>query len=180
MRMDTDEYDKAHYSYPSCWFHCPLEEMAAFQDHTIMERNPRRTTIDSEEEDDMYMGTNSHRRSPASSPNSRLSSGLRNYSTNCSQDFNSSDEEEVAIICPTSRQSRILDDRKDVSSISRDSKSELYQKMDELISLFGSLVSGAIDRFGFGCDLLIVEQFISATWQQYTIREKEIPRRRSK
>ncbi|GAA5805080.1 hypothetical protein HPULCUR_010593 [Helicostylum pulchrum] len=48
-------------------------------------------------------------------------------------------EEKVAIIHPSSHQSRILHDRKDVSSISEGSKSELHQRINELADLFNAL-----------------------------------------
>ncbi|GAA5806257.1 hypothetical protein HPULCUR_011788 [Helicostylum pulchrum] len=161
MRMDTDDFDEAHYSRPSCWFHCPLNEIVLFQDHTIKEHNPKPITIGSDDEYGTKKGTKSRRKKPASLPRGRPSSSSSNYSFSSNIDYlifsddeedpiirpitqeyiisSDEEEEEVAIIRPSSHQSRILDDPKDISGISEDRKSELYQKIDELVDLFNAI-----------------------------------------
>ncbi|KAI8079386.1 hypothetical protein BDF21DRAFT_463458 [Thamnidium elegans] len=58
-RKDANYYDVIHYACPSCWFHCPLDELDLLLDHTIIEHNPRPVMLESDEEHDMDIGTDS-------------------------------------------------------------------------------------------------------------------------
>ncbi|KAI8079385.1 hypothetical protein BDF21DRAFT_463457 [Thamnidium elegans] len=144
MRKDTDKYDEAHYACPSCWFHCPMDELAVFHDHTIKQHRPGRIIIESENEYGMDMDVDNRGRGPASRPHSRPSSRQINHSTSSRpssrQGYVSDGEEEVSSSRPNSRQVRISDEREDIFSVSEDNKNELYQKMDELKDLFRALL----------------------------------------
>ncbi|KAG2229488.1 hypothetical protein INT48_003850 [Thamnidium elegans] len=155
-RIETDEYDEAHYACPSCWFHCPMDELAVFHDHTIKQHSPGCIITGSGNKHDMDMGTSSHSgypvslpasipaSIPASVPHSRPSS-LRSTSSRSSsrsssyQVYFSNGEEEVPSSRPSSRQVRISEDHKDISSPNEDNKNELSQKIDELRNLFHAL-----------------------------------------
>ncbi|GAA5807216.1 hypothetical protein MFLAVUS_000571 [Mucor flavus] len=153
MGKDAVEYDEEHYACPSCWFHCPMDELEVFHAHTVEEHDPVRIRPEFEEEN----GSGRRRSSRPSSrqsnrpssrqsirrPSSRLSD--RSSSRPNSRQGHTSGEKEDPVSRPRSRQGHVSgeregeDDREHVSTARDNGKKEISQKMDELKDLFLTL-----------------------------------------
>ncbi|GAA5817200.1 hypothetical protein MFLAVUS_010743 [Mucor flavus] len=59
LRKNTDYYDVIHYACPSCWFHCPLDDLALFTDHTLVEHKPKPIVSERNDKNDIDVGINS-------------------------------------------------------------------------------------------------------------------------
>lgn len=157
MGKDATEYDEEHYSCPSCWFHCPMDELKVFHAHTVEEHDPVRIRPESEEENGAGRRRSSRPssrqsnrpssrqsiRRPSSRPSSRLSD--RSSSRPNSRQGHTSGEQEDPVSRPRSRQGHVSgeregeDDREHVSTVRDNGKKEISQKMDELKDLFLTL-----------------------------------------
>lgn len=131
--------DSDHYACPSCWFHCPYEELDILNDHTLDEHDPQpilnQDNDNEEEEEAMPIMKNGRRRSVSSYFPANRQQAKRPLSRSNSRQSGRQQSDR-----PASRQGNRPASRAEAEN-DDDPSQQITKKLDELVDLFKVLFS---------------------------------------
>lgn len=124
VRERNGEFDHEEIACPSCWFHCPKENLKALNDHTRETHHPEKVDISKEDEDD-YIPSDEKEERPRPRRASTASASGRGREKSATPS-NGGDR--------TFREGSVLSD---------EAYKEITGKLDELANIFKTLFNNA-------------------------------------